>query len=76
MSFWRYFKGKLSGLGYILLGVFAMAAGAWLITNFGLGKNIFEPNLDTLCCASGGLLILVAGLVMAYGQRKITKLDE
>ena len=60
----------------MFLGVAAMAAGAWLITQFGLGKNIFELSLDTALCASGGLVIIIGGIVIAYGQKKLQKLDE
>ncbi len=78
MSFWRYFKGKLSGIAYIFLGVFLMAGGAWLISSFGMsaGKELGQLNIDSALCASGGLIIIIAGLVMAYGQRKMQKMDE
>ena len=76
MSFWHYLKGKLHGLGYLLLGVVAMVAGAGLITAFGLGHNVFQPSLESAGCAAGVLIILLGGLVLAYGQQKLQKMDE
>lgn len=78
MSFWRYFKGKLLGIGYMFLGVIAMAAGAWLISSFGIGASgeIGKLNIETAGCATGGLIVVVGGLVIAYGQQRLKKMDE
>lgn len=77
MSFWRYLKGKLSGLGYIFAGTAIIVGGAWLITTFGIGSPaLWQFNLDTALCATGGLIIAGGAFVIAYGQRKLQKLDE
>ena len=76
MGFWGYFRSKLLGIGAMFLGVAVMAIGAYLITQFGVGKNVFELNLDALGCASGVLIVIVGGIAIAFGQQKLKKLDE
>ena len=78
MSFWRYFKGKLFGIGYIFFGTLIIVGGAFLITTFGLGADsqLWKINLETAGCAAGVLIIAGGAFVIAYGQRKLQKLDE
>ena len=78
MSFWHYLKGKLLGISYIFAGAIIMVAGAWLITTFGIGAGsaLGQVNIETALCASGGLIILAGGLVIAYGQQHLKKMDE
>ena len=77
MSFWRYFKGKLLGISYLFIGTAIIVGGAYLIITFGIGNDVLgQINLETACCAVGGLIIAAGAFVIAYGQRKLQKLDE
>ncbi len=77
MSFWRYFKGKLLGIGYIFFGTLVIVGGAWLITTFSMASGVlWQLNLETAACATGVLIIAGGAFVIAYGQRKLQKLDE
>ncbi|MCX6772270.1 MAG: hypothetical protein NTV88_00675 [Candidatus Micrarchaeota archaeon] len=77
MGFWSYFKGKLIGIGYIFAGAFAMVAGAWLISAFAIGNSaIGQLNFETALCGAGLLIIIIGGLVIAYGQQHLKKIDE
>jgi len=77
MSFWRYFKGKLSGLGYIVLGFALIAIGALALSYLGITlESVGKISWETGCCLGSGILVAVGAMVIAYGQRKLQKLDE
>lgn len=77
MSFWRYFKGKVGGLLYIVLGFALIGAAALALSYLGITVSALgKINWETGCCLGSLILVAVGAMVIAYGQRKLQKLDE
>lgn len=77
MSFWSYLKSKLGGFAYLIFGFTLIAIGALALSYLGITlSSVGKINWETACCLGSGIIIAVGALVIAYGQRKLRKLDE
>ncbi len=74
MGFWRYFKEKISGFGFLVLGFVIIAAGA-LAVLFVKPESGIGLNLESACCFGTVLIIAVGAIVITYGQKIIQKAD-